>query len=85
MTFIGITACTLGESLKDSLHQRLRQCRYLHGPAPIPSGGNVFACRAGVTPSETQRLFTAHGNLICVNVGAAAGGGGFSRSFANSY
>ena len=32
--------------------------------APIPSGWNVPACRAGVTPAETQRLFTAHGNLI---------------------
>jgi len=30
--------------------------------APIPSGWNVFACRAGVTPAETQRLFTAHEN-----------------------
>ena len=28
--------------------------------APIPSGWNVSACRAGVTPAETQRLCTAH-------------------------
>ena len=35
--------------------------------APIPSGWNVFACRAGVTPAETQRLCTAHGNLFFVN------------------
>ena len=35
--------------------------------APIPSGWNVFACRAGVTPAETHRLFTAHGNLIFAN------------------
>jgi len=32
--------------------------------APIPSGWNVLACRAGVTPAETQRLFRAHGNLF---------------------
>ena len=37
--------------------------------APIPSGWNVLACRAGVTPAETQRLCTAHGNLFFENVG----------------
>jgi len=46
--------------------------------APIPSGWNVLACRAGVTPAETQRLFTAHGNLIIANV-AGGGGAGFFR------
>jgi len=46
MTFMGITACTLGESLKNSLHQRLRQCRYLHWPLRfLPAGTCLLAGR----------------------------------------
>ena len=45
--------------------------------APIPSGWNVSACRTGVAPAETQRLFTAHVNLICHGRSGRHGGRGF--------
>jgi hypothetical protein len=57
--------------------------------APIPSGWNVFACRAGVTPAETQRLFTAHGNLIFYECSretpAAEGSGGVTLPATSSH
>ena len=66
------------ETAMPDLHHRATFRLYLSTPeasvvllppltAPIPSGWNVLACRAGVTPAETQRLFTAHENLIFAN------------------
>src|SRR5260370_29798104 len=57
--FTHVTTCTLAESPSDPLHRRLRQLRYLrcrfdcYRVEPTSS-------RAGVTPAEVQRLFTAH-------------------------
>ena len=67
MTFIGIAACSHGESLRGPSTPEASVVLLPPLTAPIPSGWNVPACRAGVTPTETQRLFTAHGNLIFVN------------------
>jgi len=57
--FTHVTACTLAESPSDPFHRKLRQLRRL---------GCRFDCyrvertssRAGVPPTEVQRLFTAH-------------------------
>src|SRR6201981_1495282 len=57
--FTHVTACTLAESPSDPLHRKLRQLRCLR---------HRFDCyrvertssRAGVSPAEVQRLFTAH-------------------------
>src|SRR6516162_7926361 len=57
--FTHVMACTLAESPSDPFHRKLRQLRCLR---------HRFDCyrvertssRAGVTPAEVQRLFTAH-------------------------
>jgi len=57
--FTHVTACTLAESPSDPFHRKLRQLRCLR---------RRFDCyrmertsfRAGVSPAEVQRLFTAH-------------------------
>src|SRR5262249_12724029 len=57
--FTQVMACTLAESLNDPFHRRLRQLRCLHCRFDCYRVERTSS-RAGVTPAEVQRLFTAH-------------------------
>jgi hypothetical protein len=52
-------ACTLAESLNDPLHRKLRQLRCLRRRFDCCRVERTSS-RAGVSPAEVQRLFTAH-------------------------
>src|SRR5258707_321984 len=52
-------ACTLAESPRDPFHRELRQLRCLHCRLDCYRVERTSS-RAGVTPTEVQRLFTAH-------------------------
>src|ERR1022692_3943365 len=52
-------ACTLAESLNDPFHRRLRQLCCLHCRFDCCRVERTSS-RAGVSPAEVQRLFTAH-------------------------
>jgi hypothetical protein len=57
--FTRVTTCTLTESPSDPLHRRLRQLRCLCCRFDCYRVERTSS-RAGVTPVEVQRLFTAH-------------------------
>jgi hypothetical protein len=57
--FTHVMACTLAESLNDPLHRKLRQLRCLRCRFDCYRVERTSS-RAGVTPAEVQRLFTAH-------------------------
>src|SRR5207245_7081133 len=57
--FTHVTTCTLTESPSDPLHRRLRQLRCLCCRFDCYRVERTSS-RAGVTPAEVQRLFTAH-------------------------
>src|SRR5215475_11536040 len=57
--FTLVTACTLAESPCDPFHRELRQLRCLHYRLDCYRVERTSS-RAGVTPAEVQRLFTAH-------------------------
>src|SRR5713226_4694974 len=52
-------ACTLAESPSDPLHRKLRQLRCLRCRFDCYRVERTSS-RAGVSPAEVQRLFTAH-------------------------
>src|SRR5258708_39648719 len=52
-------ACTLAESLNDPYHRKLRQLRCLRCRLDCYRVERTSS-RAGFTPAEVQRLFTAH-------------------------
>src|SRR6476660_650091 len=52
-------ACTLAESPGDPFHRKLRQLRCLHRRFDCYRVERTSS-RAGVSPAEVQRLFTAH-------------------------
>jgi hypothetical protein len=56
--FTHVMACTLAESPSDRLHRRLRQLRCLR--CRFDCRLERTSSRAGVTPADVQRLFTAH-------------------------
>ena len=57
--FTHVMACTLAESPRDPLHRRLRQLRCLRCRFDCYRVERTSS-RAGVSPAEVQRLFTAH-------------------------
>ena len=57
--FTHVMACTLAESPSDPFHRKLRQLRYLHYRFDCYRVERTSS-RAGVSPAEVQRLFTAH-------------------------
>jgi hypothetical protein len=61
--FTHVMACTLAESPCDPLHRKLRQLRCLRCRFDCYRVERTSS-RAGVTPAEVQRLFTAH---CCAN------------------
>jgi hypothetical protein len=57
--FTHVMACTLAESPSDPLHRKLRQLRCLRCRFDCYRVERTSS-RAGVAPTEVQRLFTAH-------------------------
>src|SRR5215467_3514106 len=57
--FTHVTACTLAESPCDPFHRKLRQLRCLRCRFDCYRVERTSS-RAGVSPAEVQRLFTAH-------------------------
>src|SRR4030088_558858 len=57
--FTRVTTCTLAKSPSDPLHRRLRQLRCLRCRFDCYRVERTSS-RAGVAPTEVQRLFTAH-------------------------
>ncbi len=57
--FTHVMACTLAESLNDPFHRKLRQLRCLRCRLDCYRVERTSS-RAGFTPAEVQRLFTAH-------------------------
>src|SRR5262245_26804984 len=65
--FTHVMACTLAESPCDPFHRKLRQLRCLRRRFDCYRVERTSS-RAGVSPAEVQRLFTAHCYAIYVPV-----------------